>query len=147
MTTTKAIITSSIPTDVTTVYTNSSAGGAVLKSINLNGIADSTVIQENADALEWSYFGSPLHAFCPPNYNNAHGAPHVVQLSDDRILLLYLPHCLHYGHALDYMGGDQLHAQICEYQTNKYVAGPITNVQMPTAEFNSITYSILVHSF
>jgi hypothetical protein len=142
MTTTKAIITASIPTDVTTVYTNSSTGGAVLKSINLNGIADTTVIQENADALEWSYFGSPLNVFCPASYAAGFGAPHTVQLSDDRILLLYLPHFLHYGHALDYMGGDQLHAQICEYQTNKYVAGPITNVQMPTAEFNSSNYNL-----
>lgn len=145
MTTTRSVITSSIPTDVTTVYTNSSAGGAVLKSLNINGIADSSVFTETTTgASEWSYFGAPNPHFAQlhQNINAGFGAPYPVQLSADRVLLISLPHYQHYGHNADFMGNNTLHAQICEYQTNKYVAGPIVNVPVPTNGVFSASVSL-----
>jgi hypothetical protein len=139
MTTTRSVITPSIPTDLTTVYTNSSTGGAVLKSLNINGIADSSVFTETTGASEWSYFGAPNPHFAQPHSNNTSGfgAPYPVQLSADRVLLFSLPHYQHYGHNADFMNNNVVHAQICEFQTNKYVAGPITNISLPSPVFSA----------
>jgi hypothetical protein len=144
MTTTKSIITAEVPQTLTSVYTNNTTAGAVLKSINLNGVGDPSVFRETTDAGEWSLFGSSINPFITQESGTStgFGVPYPVQLSDNRVLLLSLPHYQHWGQNLDYMGGNTLHAQIVEHQTNKYVAGPITNLPLPTAAFNSNSYSL-----
>jgi hypothetical protein len=144
MTTTKSIITAEVPQTLTSVYTNNTTAGAVLKSINLNGVGDSSVFRETTDAVEWTFFGSNINPFTSDYAINSagFGVPYTVQLTDNRILLLSLPHFQHWGQNLDYMGGNTLHAQIVEHQTDKYVAGPISNLQLPTASFNSKSYSL-----
>lgn len=144
MTTTKSVITASIPTDLTTIYTNSTAKGAVLKSININGIGDPTVVQETVGGEEWSIFGSNINPIVSNHAASGAGwgVPYTVQLGDNRVLLLSLPHFQHYGGNQDFFGGNTMHAQITEYQTNRFVAGPIVDITLPTAAYSDASYSL-----
>lgn len=144
MTTTKSVITASIPTDLTTIYTNSTAKGAVLKSININGIGDPTVVQETVGGEEWSIFGSNINQIVSSHAatSTGWGVPYTVQLGDNRVLLISLPHYQHYGANLDYFGGNTLHTQITEYQTDHYVAGPIVDITLPTSPYIDASYTL-----
>ena len=144
MTTTKSVITASIPTDLTTIYTNSTAKGAVLKSININGIGDPTVTQETVGGDEWSIFGSNINPIVSNHAASGagFGVPYTVQLGDNRVLLLSLPHFQHYGGNQDFFGGNTMHAQITEYQTNRFVAGPIVDITLPTTPYSDASYSL-----
>lgn len=144
MTTTKSVITASIPTSLTSIYTNSTAKGAVLKSININGTGDPTVVQETVGGDEWSYFGSNINPFVTNHQTTASGfgMPYCVQLGDNRVLLISQPHFMHYGGLQDFFGGNTLHTQITEYQTDHYAAGPIVDITLPTAPYTANNISL-----
>jgi hypothetical protein len=68
-----------------------------------------------------------------------------VQLADDRVLLLWLPHYTHTQGKTDGFNGSVIHAQICEYQSGnpgKYVCGPIVNVALQASHFSDFVYSM-----
>ncbi len=142
MSTVKSIIYKNVPTDLTAVYTNSSGGSALLKAVNINGIADNTVMTTTTgEGAEWSFFGTNNAEFATTSVaTDCHGGtPLAIKVSTDRILLVWTPHHTHAGSGVDWLGNSVIHCQIMEWQTNKYVAGPITNVTLPTAPFTSIT--------
>lgn len=142
--TTKSIITAVVPTTLTTAYTNSTAKGAVLKSINFNGIADPSNFITTTGATESSFFGSSINPLIQ-NYSSSNagfGIPYPVQLTDDRVLLISLPHFQHMGGTVDYMGGNTIHTQVVENTGSKYVNYPIVNIALPTAEYTDATYSL-----
>lgn len=143
-TTTKAVITNPVPTTLTTVYTNNTGVGAKLSSVNINGIGDPSVLTTSSGSDAWTFFGSGINPCVTISAatGTGFGVPYPVQLSDNRILIFFLPHFQHRGGTFDYMGGNTIHTQILEYQTNKYVAGPITTHTLPTAAYNAITYSL-----
>ena len=150
MTTTKSVISNNISTTLSSIYTNSSGGNAVLKSLNIDGVADAMLPNPTFTSVtgadEWTHFGSaimPLNIGASTN-NTGFGIPIVVKLSADRLLLIWLPNGTHMGGTVDYMGGNTIHTQIVEYQSNpgRYVAGPIVNVILPTASFNANSYSL-----
>lgn len=144
----KSIVTANVPTTLTSVYTNNTAAGAVLKSINLNGVGDPTnfvaTTGATTGATESSFFGSSINPLIQTASGNSQGfgIPYPVQLTDDRVLLISLPHFQHMGGTLDYMGGNTIHTQVVENTGGKYVNYPIVNVALPTAEFNSASYSL-----
>ena len=141
MTTVKSIIVPTVGTSLTSAYTNTSGASATLKAVNVTGIGDPnvwTVTSGSAD--EWSYFGSPNITFVGPSSSNAGNTqPFPIQLSADRVLLLWAPAHTHVGGGNDYLGGTVLHTQIVEYTGTKYRAGPIVNLLLPDAIFNSQT--------
>ena len=147
MTTTKSIFVDSLSTTLTTEYTNSSNGNAIIKSINVNGqLANGAntlhTIGNNAQA--WTWFGSSSIPYntLGASTSEGFGVPYTIQLSTNRVLLIWQPHFMHVGGTLDYFGGTILHTQIVEYQTDKYVCGPIVNISLPAAYFNSNSYSL-----
>jgi hypothetical protein len=143
--TTRAVITDRVPTTLTTVYTNNTGRGAELSAVNINGVGDVTNFTTAADGSQWTHFGNDINPYIQANAasGTGFGHPYSVQLSDNRILIFFLPHWQHRGgDGQDYFDGDKVHCQILEYQTNKYVAGPITTVQLPTAPFVDTTYSL-----
>lgn len=147
MTTTRSIIVDSLSTTLTTEYTNSSNGNAIIKSINVNGSAANganTLYTVGSSAQTWSWFGS---SSTPYNTlggmtSEGFGVPYPIQLSSNRVLLIWQPNFMHIGGTLDYLGGTVLHTQIVEFQTDKFVCGPIVNISLPAAYFNSSTYSL-----
>jgi hypothetical protein len=143
--TTRAVITSSVPSTLTTVYTNNTGRGAELVAVNINGIGDVSNLVTSTGGSQWTFFGSEINPYIQANAasGTGFGHPYSVQLSDTRVLIFFLPHWQHRGgDGQDYFDGDKVHCQILEYQTNKYVAGPITTVQLPTAPFVDTTYSL-----
>jgi hypothetical protein len=144
MSTTRSIITRNLPNTLTSVYTNTSGGTAVLKSINIDGAADPTSLTTAAGSSEWSFFGSPINPLIQTSATSSanFGIPYPVQLSADRVLLLYLPHFMHQGGANDFMTGNILHSQIVEYTGSTYRAGPIVNVTLPTTVYAGATNSL-----
>ena len=143
--TTKAVITNRVPTTLTTVYTNNTGRGAELRSVNINGTGDSTNFVTSTGGSDWTYFGSNVNPLIQPGgrTGTGFGIPYNVQLSDNRVLILFLPHFQHQGgDGADFMNGNILHAQILEYQGNRYVAGPITNLLLPDAPYSDQTYSL-----
>ena len=134
--TTKTIITPTISTALTTAYTNNTTTGAVLKSINLNGVGDPTKFVAATGATESSFFGSSINPLTQIS-QQGFGIPFPVQLTADRVLLISLPHFQHMGGTLDYMGGNTIHTQVVEYTGEKYINYPIVNVALPTAEFTA----------
>lgn len=152
MTTTKSIIVSPIPTTNTQVYLNNSGKGAVLKSLNINSIVDSSLKNktESSTESEWSFIGSNINPLVSASASTGtgFGVPYPIQLSNNRVLLISLPHFQHQGGALDYFSGNLLHTQIVEYrqdpitQDSRYVCGPIVNIALADAPFTSSTYSL-----
>lgn len=142
--TTKSIVTANVPTTLTAAYTNNTSAGAVLKSINLNGVGDPTVFNSTTGSTESSFFGSSINPLIQTYAatSSVFGIPYPVQLTDDRVLLISLPHFQHMGGTLDYMGGNTIHTQVVEYTGGKYVNYPIVNVALPTAEFTDASYSL-----
>jgi hypothetical protein len=149
--TTRSIISSTqtgLTNQLTSVYTNQSSAGSVLKSININGVGDPTIFNTNTGATEWTPFGSNINPFYQIHAvtGTGFGVPYSIPLSDNRVLMISLPHFQHMGGLLDYMGGNTLHTQVVEYQqpANKYVSYPIVNIPTPagTAIFNAATYSL-----
>lgn len=142
--TTKAVITNNVSTTLTSVYTNTTGVGADLKAVNINGVGNSAVFNTATGSSEWTFFGSNVNPYLQASAasGTGFGIPYPVQLSDNRVLIFFLPHFQHRGGTFDFMGGNTIHTQILEYQTNKYVAGPIVNVALPTAAYNSATYSL-----
>ena len=133
MTTTRSIIVDNLSTTLTTEYTNSSNGNAVIKSINVNGKGNTEIINTLSDSAEqWNWFGSTVTPYNSPyNYTQSgFGVPHKLQLSSDRVLLIWMPHFMHVNNKIDFLDGGVLHTQILEYQSNKYVAGPIVNIEL-----------------
>jgi len=141
MTTVKSVIVPTVGTTLTSAYTNSTAGAATLKAVNATGIGDPNVwTVETGSASEWTYVGTPNPAFigaAPSTAGNT--IPYPIQLSADRVLLLWAPAHTHVGGGNDYLGGTVLHTQIVEYTGTKYRAGPIVNLALPDAIFNSQT--------
>lgn len=142
--TTKSIVTANVPTTLTAAYTNNTSAGAVLKSINLNGVGDPTVFNSTTGSTESSFFGSSINPLIQTYAATSagFGIPYPVQLTDDRVLLISLPHFQHMGGTLDYMGGNTIHTQVVEYTGGKYVNYPIVNVALPTAEFTAAVTSL-----
>ena len=146
MSTTRSVITRNLSTTSTAVYTNTSGGTSVLKSLNVNGGADPATLTTAAGASEWSFFGSNLNPLIQDSSANGvssgsfnFGIPYPVQLSADRVLLIYLPHYMHLGGANDFMTGNIVHTQIVEYTGSLYRAGPIVNVTLPTTVYAAAT--------
>jgi hypothetical protein len=141
--TTRAVITNRVPATLTTVYTNQTGRGAYLSSVNINATGDSANFVTSTGGSDWTHFGS-LNPFNQQSGSTSHGfgVPYPVQLSDNRVLIFFLPHCMHRGGDSDYMNGNTIHTQILEYQTNKYVAGPITNISIPDTAYSDLTYSL-----
>lgn len=141
--TTKSIITANVPTTLTTAYTNSTSKGAVLKAINLNGIGDPTVFNTTTGATETNFFGSSVNPFYQTGSKEGtgFGIPYPVQLTDNRVLLLSLPHFQHAGGTVDYMGGNTLHTQVVEHN-EAYTNYPITNITLPQTPYVDATWSL-----
>lgn len=144
MPTVKSIIVPSVSPTLSAAYTNSSGSNATLKAINATGIGNPDVWTVDAnEATEWTYFGTANPTFIPPQSATAgNTAPFPIQLSADRLLLLWTPANIHCGGGNDYLGGTVLHTQIVEYTGTIYRAGPIVNLLLPSAAFNSQTVGI-----
>jgi len=143
--TTKAVITPNVPTTLTTVYTNNTGRGATLNAVNINGTGNVSTLNTTTGGSDWSHFGSEINPYIQAagNSGTGFGHPFPVQLSDDRVLLFFLPHLQHRGgDGQDYMNGNQIHTQIVEFQTNKYVCGPVSNHVLPDAAYTDLTYSL-----
>lgn len=142
--TTKSIVTAALPSTLTTAYTNNTTAGAVLKAINLNGIGDPSSFNTTTGSTEYSFFGSSVNpinqSYSGTGYG--YGIPYPVQLTDDRVLLLFLPHYQHIGCQSDYMNNNTIHTQIVESIDNKYVNYPIVNITTPTTPFDGTSYSL-----
>jgi hypothetical protein len=144
MPTSKSFISNNIPSSLTTVYTNSSGGPAVLKSINVTGSGTASGTTTTTGANEWSYLGTNMPTFISTAAKTGKGfdIPMPVQLSDNRVLLMWLPNFNHLGGTLDYFTGNRIHTQIVEYTGTVYRAGPIVDVALPTAPYNAATNSL-----
>lgn len=143
--TTRAVITHQVPASLTTVYTNNTGRGAELRSVNINGTGDVTNFVSTTGGTDWTFFGSTINPLnqAASDSGAGFGIPYPVQLSDNRVLIFFLPHMQHRGgDGQDYMGGNMIHAQILEYQTDKYVAGPIVNLQIPDTAYSDLSYSL-----
>ena len=143
--TTTAIITNNVSTTLSSVYTNNTGRGAELVAVNINGTGDKSTFETDTSGSEWTFFGSSINPYiqAAAASGTGFGHPYSVQLSNTRVLLFYLPHWQHRGgDGQDFFDGDKVHCQIVEYQTNKYVAGPITTVQLPTAPFIDTSFSL-----
>jgi hypothetical protein len=143
--TTRAVITNNVPSTLTTVYTNNTGRGAELAAVNINGIGDVTDFTTSTGGSQWTFFGNNANPLIQANATSGagFGTPYSVQLTDNRILIFFLPHWQHRGgDGQDYFDGNKVHCQILEYQTNKYVAGPITTVQLPTSPFTDPSFSL-----
>lgn len=143
--TTRAVITNQVPATLTTVYTNNTGRGAELRSVNINGTGDPTNFVTTTGGTDWTFFGSSINPYAQAAgaTSAGFGIPYCVQLSDNRVLIFFLPHWQHRGgDGQDYMAGNIVHAQILEYQTNKYVAGPIVNIQLPDTPYNDTSFSL-----
>lgn len=141
MPTVKSVIVPDVSTTLTTAYTNTTGSGATLKAVNAIGVSDpQTWTTTTSVATEWTYFGTSTPSFIgPTTASSGNNAPMPVQLSDDRVLLLWTPANNHSGGGNDYLGGTVLHSQIVEWTGTAYRAGPIVNVTLPFAYFNSQT--------
>ena len=135
----KAIITKNIGTTLTAAYTNTSGADAALKAFNVNlPASDDAAVTANTSGSDWGFIGARLSAIS--SWEKGHGRPAMVKLSDDRILLLYTDWFnSSIGNTSTAYGGtaNRLYCQIIEYQTNKYVAGPISTIILP---FNLFDY-------
>jgi hypothetical protein len=142
--TNKAVITSNVSTALSTVYTNTTGVGSEVIAVNINSSASPTTLNTTATADEWSYFGSEINPLSiqMASTSTGFGVPYPVQLSDNRVLLISLPHFQHRGSTLDFMGGNTLQSQIVEYQTNKYAAGPMNNHLLAVAPYTGTSYSL-----
>jgi hypothetical protein len=143
--TTRAVITDRLPSTLTTVYTNNTGRGAELAAVNINGVGDVTNFTTSTGGTQWTHFGSSINPLiqAASASGTGFGHPYSVQLNDNRVLIFFLPHWQHRGgDGQDYFDGDKVHCQILEYQTNKYVAGPITTVLLPTAPFVDTSFSL-----
>ncbi len=143
--TTKAVITPNVPTTLTTVYTNNTGRGATLNAVNINGTGSVTTLNTTTGGSDWTFFGSDIYPYIQASSATGTGFGHAypVQLSDDRVLLFFLPHLQHRGgDGPDFMNGNLIHSQIVEYQTNKYVCGPVSNHALPDAAYTDLTYSL-----
>lgn len=142
--TTKAIITNRVPTALTTVYTNNTGRGAELRSVNINGTGDATNFVASTGGIDWTFFGSNVNPYIQAGATSGagFGIPYTVQLTDNRVLILFLPHFQHQGgDGADFINGNTIHAQILEYQNNnRYVAGPITNLLLPDAPYTDQSF-------
>ena len=144
----KAVIVNNPSTTLTTAYTNATGAGAELRAVNINCVQNNGTINTVASgAQEWSIFGSNINVIIGAASNTSYGfgEPYQVQLSDNRVLIFFLPHQQHRGGDTDFMGGTMIHSQILEYQTAggaKYVAGPIQNHTLPATYFNDMSYSL-----
>jgi hypothetical protein len=141
----KSEINNSITSTLSAVYTNATGAGAELRAVNINGLQNNATINTTASgASEWTHFGSnvnPIISYSGPSTYGV-GEPYQVQLSANRVLLFFLPHSHHRCGSLDFFGGNMIHTQIVEYQTNKYVAGPIQNHTLPFAWFSDFSYNL-----
>ena len=142
----KSVINNAITSTLSAVYTNATGAGAELRAVNINGLQNNATINSTASgAQEWSMFGSnvnPIVSISSAGTGTGFGEPYQVQLSANRILLFFLPHSHHRCGQTDKFGGNTIHTQIVEYQTNKYVAGPIQTHLLPFVWFNNFNYSL-----
>lgn len=141
----KSVINNAITSTLSAVYTNATGAGAELRAVNINGLQNNATINTTASgASEWTPFGSNVNPII--SYSGAStyswGEPYQVQLSANRVLLFFLPHSHHRCGSQDFFGGSMIHTQIVEYQTNKYVAGPIQNHTLPYTWFTDFTYNL-----
>jgi hypothetical protein len=134
MTTARSIILSSVANTLTTVYTNTTGKTAALKSININGIGNPETLTTTTGGDEWLYFGTNMAPLIPTNFggsaNHGYGVPVSVQLSADRLLLIWQPDFMHNIGQNDLISSATIHTQIVEYTGTKYRAGPIVNVNL-----------------
>ncbi len=144
----KAVVVTPTTTALTTVYTNTSGVGAELKAVNISGQQNNTTLNTVASgASEWSFFGANINTLIGAQSEGSYGfgEPYPVQLSDNRVLIFFLPHFQHRGGDSDFFSGTMIHTQILEYQTaggSKYVAGPIQNHTLPGTMFQDTSYSL-----
>lgn len=137
----KAIINKTIGTTLTAAYTNTSGADAALKAFNVT-LNNDAPLETASGASDWSFLGG-LGVMNGGVAAGGFGVPITIRLSADRILLLWNQKTI--NNASNVIGADAdgsiLYTQIIEYQSNKYVAGPITLVTMPDAIFNNPTVS------
>jgi len=134
MTTARSIILSSVANTLTTVYTNTTGKTAALKSVNINGIGNPETLTTTTGGDEWLYFGTNMAPLIPTNFgagaNYGYSVPVSVQLSADRLLLIWQPDFMHNIGQNDLISSATIHTQIVEYTGTKYRAGPIVNVNL-----------------
>ena len=146
--TSRSVVVSPTTTALTTAYTNTSGAGAELKAVNIAGQQNNTtLITAATGASEWNFMGDNIHVIIQSQADTGQGfgEPYPVQLSDNRVLIFFLPHQQHRGGNTDFFSGTMIHTQILEYQTsggNKYVAGPIQNHTLPGTMFQDMSYSL-----
>lgn len=141
----KSVINNTITSTLSAVYTNATGAGAELRAVNINGLQNNATINTTASgASEWTHFGSNVNPIISYSGVSSYlwGEPYQVQLSANRVLLFFLPHSHHRGGSQDFFGGTMVHTQILEYQTNKYVAGPIQCHTLPSAWFSDFSYNL-----
>lgn len=144
MTTTRAIIANTTSSTLSTIYTNSTGNDALLKALNITGSGDPSIVNMTPTGDTWTYIGSSVNPILATaaSSGSGFGVPIIIKISADRIMLIWLPNFTHQGGLNDYMGGGLIHTQILEYQTDRYMAGPIVNVLLPAQLFNAATYSL-----
>lgn len=141
----KSVINNAITSTHSAVYTNATGAGAELRAVNINGLQNNATINSTASgAQEWTPFGSNVNPIISYSGISTYGfgEPYQVQLSANRVLLFFLPHYHHRCGNSDYFGGNMIHTQIVEYQTNKYVAGPIQCHTLPYTWFSDNSYNL-----
>ena len=143
MSTVKTPILNNVSSALTTIYTNSSGGNAILKTTDIVGNSDGTLLTKTGGD-DWSFFGTGTPYFAlHPSYMT--GAPYPVRLGANRVLLINTPHHLNYGCTADFFDNNNITTQICEYQTNKYVCGPIVFAALPDPIFDGTSLSLYQH--
>lgn len=128
MTTMKSIISNGISTALTSIYTNSTGEDAALKAFNVN--LPGTSVSTSTGGSDWTFFGDyqPWGDYAALRQSQ----PQTVRLASNRLLFLWTEH----WNTMTSSGGTadvnnaQLYTQIVEYQTNKYVCGPIVPVRV-----------------
>lgn len=124
----KSIISNGISTALTSIYTNSTGQDAALKAFNVN--LPGTSIATSTGGSDWTFFGD----YQPWADNGIHRRlhPQTIRLSTNRLLFLWTEHwgtmSASSGGDADISANNQVYTQIVEYQTNKYVCGPIVPV-------------------
>jgi hypothetical protein len=143
MTTLKSVLVPKVSTDMTTVYTNSTGFGAVLKSMDLVNVADNVLTSTTAATEDWTFFGNGLQGVHAPDHTSAsiYGVPYPIRLSGTRVLLIFQPHHLHTGATVDMMSTG-LHTQVVEYQTDRWVAGPICDMTVALPNTTTSIFSM-----
>lgn len=135
MTKNLSIITKGVPDTPTEVYKNlTGTRQAVLKALNAFAAGDGAYSTATG-ASDWNFFGQvPLAPYIGSNDSAGHGQFYSIRLTTDTVLTFFTSHYLMGGSGQG-PAASVLHAQIQQYQSGKYVCGPITTINLGQSPF------------